>query len=151
MDCSTPGFPVLHHLPEFAQTHVHWVGNTFNYLISVVPFSSCLPSFPASGYFSMSQLFMSGGQSIGASTSASVLPMNIQGWFSFRIDCFGLLAIWGSQESSPAPQFENINSSVLSLLYDPTLLSIHDYCKNHSFDYADLCWQSDVSAFWYAV
>ena len=64
-----------------------------------MPFSSCLQSFPASGYFSMSQLFTSGGQSIGASTAASVLPMNIQGWFSFRIDCFGLLAIWGSLKS----------------------------------------------------
>ena len=54
-------------------------------------------------------------------------------------------------ESSPATQFESINSSVLSLLYGPTLTSIHDYWKNHSFDYMDLCWQSDVSTFQYAV
>ena len=51
---------------------------------SVVPFSSCLQSFPASGSFQMSQFFMSGGQSIGVSASASVLPMNIQGWFPLR-------------------------------------------------------------------
>ena len=48
---------------------------------SVIPFSSCLQSFPASGSFPMSQLFASGGQNIGVSASASVLPMNIQGWF----------------------------------------------------------------------
>ena len=51
------------------------------------------------------------------------------------------------KESSPTPQFEIINSSALSLLYDPTLTSIHDYWINHSFDYMDLCWQSDASAF----
>ena len=77
MDCSTPGFPVLYHLPELAQTHVHWVGDAI--WSSVTPFSSCLQSFPASGSFPMSLLFASGGQSIGA--SASVLPMNTQGWF----------------------------------------------------------------------
>ena len=71
---------------------------------------------------------------------------------SFRIDWLDLLASpTDSQVSSPAPQFENINSSVLSLLYGATLTSIHDYCKNHSFDYMDLCWPSDVSAFEYAV
>ena len=81
-NCSTPGFPVLHHLPEFAQTHVHWVSDAIqpSHLLSPL-FPSCLQSFPASGSFPMSQLFSSGGQSIGASASASVLPMNIQGWF----------------------------------------------------------------------
>ena len=53
----------------------------------------------------------------------------------------------GLSESSPAPQFESINSSVLSILYSPALTSEHDYWKNHSFDFTDLCWQSDVSAF----
>ena len=52
-----------------------------------------------------------------------------------------------SQKSSPAPQLENISSSVLSLLYGPTLTSIHNYWRNHHFDYADLCWQNDISAF----
>ena len=83
----------------------------------------------------MSQLFTSGGQSIGVSTSASVLPMNIQDSFPFNIDWFDLLAVWtpcsprDSQESSPTPQFKNISSSVLSFLYSPTLTSIHDYWK----------------------
>ena len=73
MDCSIPGFPVHHQLSELAQTHVHPT-----ILFSVVPFSSCLQSFPASGSFQISQFFTSGDQSIGVSASASVLPMNIQ-------------------------------------------------------------------------
>ena len=83
MDCSTPCFPVLHRLPEFAQIHVHWVSDAIQPLSSpsLIPFSSLLQSFPASGSFPMSQFFASGGQSIGASASASVLQMNIQDWF----------------------------------------------------------------------
>ena len=111
---------------------------------SVTLFSFCLQSFLASGSFTVSQLFASGGQNIGASASASVLPRSIQGWCLLRMT--GLLSK-GSQESSPAPQFESINSSVLSLLYGPTLTSIHDYWKNHSLDCTDLCRQSDVSTF----
>ena len=56
-----------------------------------------------------------------------------------------------SQESSPAPQFKSINSLALSLLHSPTLTSIHDRWKNHSLDQTDLCWQSNVSVFQYAV
>ena len=56
-----------------------------------------------------------------------------------------------SQESSPTPHFKSINSSALSFPYSPTLTSIHGYWKNQSFDYMDLCWQSNVSAFQYAV
>ena len=81
MDCSMPGFPDHHQMLELAQTHVHQVGDASNHLISVVPFSSCLQSFPAPGSFQMSQLFASGGHSTGVSTSESVLPMNIQDWF----------------------------------------------------------------------
>ena len=81
MDCSTPDLPVHQQLPEFTQTHVHWVGDAIQLSHPVTPFTSCPQSFPASGSFQMSQLFASGGQSIGVSASASVLPMNIQGWF----------------------------------------------------------------------
>ena len=86
MDCSTPGFPVHHQLPELAQTHVHWIGDAIqpshpHLKRRVVPFSSCLQSFLASGSFPVNQFFASGGQSIGASASTSVLPMNIQDWF----------------------------------------------------------------------
>ena len=76
-DCSTPGFPVLRHLLEFARTHVCWVSDAIQPSHPVIPFSSCLQSFPASGSFPMCWLFTSGGQSIGALTSASVLPMDI--------------------------------------------------------------------------
>ena len=76
MDCSTPGFPVLYHLPELAQTHDNPTSSS-----SVIPISSWLQSFPASGSFPMSLFFPSGGQSIGATASASVLPINIQDWF----------------------------------------------------------------------
>ena len=89
MNCSTPGFPVLHHLPEFAHTHVHWVRDASQ---SSHPLSSPSP--------------------------ALYLSQHVQGL-----------------ESSPTPQFKNINSSVLSLLYGPTLTSTHDSWKNHSFDY----------------
>ena len=79
VDCSTPGFPVLHYLLEFAQTHVHWVGDAIQQshpLLSPSP-----PAFSLSQPFPMSQLFVhQGGQTIGASASASVLPMNNQGW-----------------------------------------------------------------------
>ena len=97
---------------------------------SVVPLSSLLQPFQTSGSFLMSQFFTSSGPSIGVSTSASVLPMNIQdgfplgwtGWISLQSK--GL-----SRESSPTPQFKSNNSLVLSFLYSPTLTAIHDYWK----------------------
>ena len=95
----------------------------------------------------MSKLFASGGQSIGASASASVPSMNIQGWYSLVLTDLIYLKWKGFSESSPASQFKSINSLVLSLLYGPTLTSIHDYWKNYSFDYMYFCWQNDVSAF----
>ena len=93
---------------------------------SFVPFSSCLQSFPASGSFQMSQFLASGGQCIGASTSASIFPMSIQDWFP--LGCTG----WISLQSKA--QFKSINSSVLSFLCSPTLTSIPDYWKNYNFD-----------------
>ena len=110
---------------------------------SASPFSFCPQSFPASGSFPVSWLFPSGGQSIGASASAAVLPI-------FRVDFLWDWPVWScspgdSQESSPA-QFKSISSLVLSLLDGPTLTSVHDYWKNHSFDYMDLCRQSGISA-----
>ena len=87
----------------------------------------------------MSQFFASGGQRIQhPSVSASAL-------ISFRIDWFDLLAVQGILKG--LLHFESISSSLLSLLYGPTLTSVHDYWKNHSFDYMNLCWQSYVSAF----
>ena len=127
IDCSIPGFPVLHQLLEFAQTQVHLVQWCHPAILSsVFPFS-CPQSFPASVSFPMSQLFASSGQSTGASASASVLPRNIQGWFPLGLT--GLISLLSKELSKvfPAPQFESISSSALSLLYGPVLTSIHNY------------------------
>ena len=76
-DCSTPGFPVLHYLPELAQTHVHRVGDGHPAILSsVVPFS-CLQSLPASQSFPVTQFFVSGGQRVGVTASAAIFPVNI--------------------------------------------------------------------------
>ena len=101
---------------------------------SVIPFSSCLQSFPASGSFPMSQLLTSGGQSIGVWASTSVLPMNTQDWSPLGWTDWSPCSPRDSQKSSPTPQFKSINSLVVSFLYSPTLTSIHDYWKNHSLD-----------------
>ena len=84
MNCNLPGFPVLHYLPEFAQIHVHESVMLSNHLIlfHLLLLPSIFPSiWERVGFFSVSRLFASGGQNIGASASVSVLPMNIQGWF----------------------------------------------------------------------
>ena len=109
-----------------------------NHLTLCCPFLPCLQSFPASGSFPMSQFFTSGGQSIGVLISASVLPMDIQDWFPL-----GLTGLISLPSRGPSRVFSNtiaksINSSMLSFLSGPTLTSIHDYWKNHSFDYGHL-------------
>ena len=138
MDCSTPGFPVHHQLPELAQTYVHQVSDAIqpsHPLVSRV--SSCLQSFPASVSFLMSQFFPSGGQSFGTSVSASVLSMNIQDWFP--LGSIGLtLAVQGTLKSllhssnfklefellnTVEPQLKSINSLALSFL-----ISVYNYC-----------------------
>ena len=114
---------------------------------SVVPFSSCPHSFPALGSSQVSQLFTSGGQSI----KFQLQHQSFQ--WTFRTDFLQDWLVWSpccpvdSQESSPALKFERINSSALSLFYGPILTSVHDYQKNHSFDYTNLCPKSNVSAF----
>ena len=147
MDCSMPGFSVYHQLPEFAPTHVHWVSDAIQRSHPLM--SSSPAAFNLSRKQGLFQWFISGGQSIGASALASIQLQSFQWIFrliSFRIDWFDLFAVqimvW-----SPTPQFKSINSSVLSFLYGPTLMSIHDYGKNPSFDYMDLCWQHNFSAF----
>ena len=81
MECSTPGFPVHHQVPELTQTHVHQVGDAIQPSHPVAAFSYPLQSFPASESFQMSQFFASSGQNTGVSASTSVIPMNIQDWF----------------------------------------------------------------------
>ena len=133
MDCSRSGFPVNHWLLELTQTHVQsswWCHPAISF--SVTPFSSCLQSSPALGSFQMSQFFTLGGQGIGVSSSASVLPRNIlprniQDWFPLGWTC------WISLQSKGLSRVF-FNSLALSFLDSPTLTSIHDYWKNHSFD-----------------
>ena len=112
MDRSMPDSSVLYYCPEFAQIHVHWVGGAIqsSHLLSP-PFSSYLQSLPASGSFLMSQVFMSGGRSIRASASASVLPMNIQGWFPLGLT--GLISLL-SKELSNLLQHHTSKLSILS-------------------------------------
>ena len=92
----------------------------------VVPFSSCLQSFPASGSLQMSPLFTSDGQSIGVSALASVLPVNIQDWFPVGWTGWSPCSPRDPKESSTTSQFESINFSSI-LLYVPTLTLVHDY------------------------
>ena len=118
MDCSTPGFPVLHYLLEFVQTHIRWIGDIIQPSHPLSPPSPPPQSFPASESFPMNWLFASGDQSIGASTS--VCPKS--GLISFRMDWFDLLAVQGILTS--LLQHHNSKTSVLqhfSLLYGLTL------------------------------
>ena len=97
---------------------------------SVAPFSSCPQSFPASGSFPMSQLFTSCGRSIGASASATVLPVNIQGWFPLGVT--GLISFQSKERSRIFSSTTTSNNfSVPSLLYGPTLTSVYGYWKNN--------------------
>ena len=146
MNCSAPGSPVLHYLLEFAQTHVHWVSD------AIQPSHALLPSSPALNLSQHQGLF----QWVNSLHQVpKVLELQHQyfqwifrvGFLSFRIEWLDLLAVQATLKSLlQAKQFKIINFSVLRLLYGPTLTSTHDYRKNHSFDYMDLCWQSDVSA-----
>ena len=96
---------------------------------SVIPFFSCPQFFPISGSFTVSQLFAWGGQSIGVSASASVLPMNTQDWSPSEWNGWISLQSRGLSRV-PAPQFKSINSLALSFLHSSILTSIHDYRKN---------------------
>ena len=134
MDCSMPGLPVLHHLPELAQTHVHQANDT------IQPSHPLLsPSPPA---FSISQhqvFFNESAHHIRWpnywSFSCSISPSNeYSGMISFRINWWSPCCPRDSHESSPTPQLKGINSSALSFLHSPTLTSIYDDWKNHSLD-----------------
>ena len=129
MDCSIPGFPVLHYLQEFAQTHVHWVGDAIqpSHLLS---FSSPPALTLSIRVFPITQFFTSGGQSVRASTSVSVLPVNIQDWFPLGLT--GLISLQSkglSRVFSDTTQFKSINSFALSFLYGSTITFKHDSWK----------------------
>ena len=128
MDYSMPGFPVHHQLLELAQIRSIQLVIPSNYLILCHPLLLLPLIFPSNRVFSNELAFASGGQSFGASASALVLLINIQGWFPLGLT--GLISFQSKWflRIFPAPsQFTSLNSSVLSLLYGPTLTSIHDY------------------------
>ena len=146
MDCSMLAFPVHHQLLELTQTHVHWVSDANQPSHPLLP--SSLPALNLSQHqgFFQSQFFTSCGQSIGASASASVPPMNIQDWFPLgwtgwiSLQSKGLSRVFFSITVQKHPFFGT----------QPTLWSNYLYIttgKNHSFDYTDLCQQDNVSAF----
>ena len=116
---------------------------------SVIPFFSP-QSFPAIGNLPVSQLVPSGGQSIGASDSASVLPVNIQGWFP--LGWTGLISLLSKGcsrvFSNTIVQKHQFFSAQLSLW---SIFHIHDNWTSHNFDCLDLCGQSNISPFWYSV
>jgi len=115
-------------------------------LSTVTSFSSLRQSFPASGSFPMNQLFASGGQTTGAPALASVLPMNIQDWFPLGLT--GLITLQSKEFSKVFSSITVQKHQIFNTqLYSPTLTSIHNYWKNHNFDYMDCCQQSDVFAF----
>ena len=128
MDCSTPGFSIHHQLPDLTQTHIHQVGDAIQ---PPHPLSSTSP--PA---FNLSQHQGLSNESVFLirwpkywNSSFSIIPSSeYSGLIFFRMDWLYLLAV--SQESSPAPQFKSINSSLLSVLFNATLTSIHDYYIN---------------------
>ena len=110
MERSMPGFPVLHQLLELAQTYIHWVDDAIQPSHPVVSFSFCLPSFPASGYFPRSQCFATCGQSIGASASPLVFPMNIQDRFPLGLTGWICLL---SEELKKLLQHYSLKTSIL--------------------------------------
>ena len=151
MDCSPPGFLVLHCLPEFAQTQVHWVGD------AIQPSHLLLPASPFALNLSQHQgLFQWAGSS---HQMAKVVELQVQhqsfneysGLISFRIVWFDLLAVQGTLKFSPASLCKSINSSALNLFMVQLSHLYMTNWKNHGFDYIGLCRQSDVSAFQYAV
>ena len=114
---------------------------------SVAPFSFCPQSFPTSGSFPVSQLFASDGQRIGASASASVLPMKIQGWYSLGLTGLISLLSKGLSRVFSSTTVQKHQFFVTQPIFMVQFSHTYDYWKNHSFDYMDLCQQSDIFSF----
>ena len=138
MNCSTPDFPVLHYLSEFAQVHVHWDGDTIqlaHLLPSSSPFALNLPSIRVFSNESALHIRWPKDWSFSISPSNEYSRM-----ISFSIAWFDLFSDQRTLKSLlQQHSCESTNPLVLSLLYGPNLTFIHDYWKSHSFDYTDLC------------
>ena len=135
MDCGMLGFPVSY-LPEFAQLHVHWIGDTIQ--------PSHPLSYPSAPAHNLSSIMGLSSELIVRITWPKYWNFSFTnspsseylGLISFRTDWFDPLSVQGTLNSSPA-HFKSINSLVLCPLYGPTITSIYDYWKNQSFDYMD--------------
>ena len=149
LDCSTADLPVHHQLPELTQTRVHLVGDA-NHLILCCPLLLLPLIFPSIRVFPNESILRISGQSIGVSASASVLPKNIQDWFILGLTgltCLQSMGISRVFSNTTVQKHQFFNSAVLNFLYSPTLTSLHDSWKYHSFDKTEFCWQSNISAF----
>ena len=146
MNCIMPGFSVHYYLPELAQTHVRWVSDAIQ-PSHPLSFPVLLPLiFPSIRVFSNESALRIRWPNYW-SFSFSISPSNeYSELISFKLSGL-ILQFKRLSRVFSTPQFKSILSSVLSLLYGPPLTSVHDYWKNHSFDYTDLCRQSDVSTF----
>ena len=134
MDCSTPGLPVHHQLPEFTQTHVQELVMPFSHLILCRPLLLLPSIFPSIRVFSNESVLHIRWPQYW-SFSLSISPSNEHSrLISSRMDWLDLLAVQGTLKSSRTPQFKSINSSVLRFINGPLLISIHDSWKNYSFD-----------------
>ena len=122
-----PGLPVHHQLLELTQIHVHRVGDAIQPSHPVIPFSSCLQSFPASGSFQMSQFFTLGGQNIRISALSWVLPVNIQDWFALGWTGWIFLQSQGLSRIFSNTKVQKHQSSAFSFLYDQT--HIHSWLQ----------------------
>ena len=130
MNCSMQGFPVLNQVPELTQSHLHWVGDAIPPSGPLLYTSPPAIIVPRLRVFLINWLFTSCDQSTGTSASASALPMTTQDWFPLEFT--GVISL---QSKGLSRVFsKSSNSSVLSFLYSPSLISIHDYWKNRSFD-----------------
>ena len=148
MDCSTPGLPVHHQLLDFTKIHVHLVSDAIqpSHALSS-PFPPTFNLSQHQGFFPMSKFFPSGGQNIGVSASISVFPINTQDWSPLGWTGWISLLLKGISRVFSNTTVQKHQFSSLSFLDTPILTWIDDYWKNHSFDYLDLCRQSNVSAF----
>ena len=152
MDCSTPCLPVPYHLPKVCPSSCllhQWCHPAIS--SSDALFSICPQFFPASGTFPMGQLFASDDQNTEVSASASVLPMSIQGWFPLRLT--GLISLLskglsGVFSSTTAPRHRFFSTPPS---FKVQLSQLCDHWGEHSLDYTDLCWQSNVSSFQHTV
>ena len=149
MELSMPGLTVPHHLPKFAQLHIYCLSD------AIQPFHPLKPSSPSALNLSQYQRLFQWVSCSHQMTKILALQHQSFQWV-FRTDFPWDRLVWSFcpgdfQESSPAPEFEGINSLAFCFLYSPVLTTVCDHWEDHSLYYTDLCWQSNVSAFQYCL